>query len=73
MAWQILSLKLISEIRTLLDAFSLNYNRLNTRRDKRELSETLTMLGKRPENIDPLLLCPKLDYFIARFERKERM
>ena len=69
---QPLSLKLISEIRTLLHSFSMNYSRLRSRRDKRELSETLNMLENEPESINILRLCAKLDYFIARLERKER-
>lgn len=69
---QKLSLKLVSEIRSLLHSFDLNYNRLHTRRDKRELKETMSMLEDNPENVDALHLCAKLDYFIARFERKER-
>lgn len=68
---QKISLKLISEIRTLLYAFDQNYSRLRTRRDKQELPETLNLLKQQPDSIDIFQLCAKLDYFIARLERQE--
>lgn len=58
---QKISLKLISETRTLLFSFDQNYNFLHTRKDKRELPETLKLLKQRPESIDPFQLCAKLD------------
>lgn len=67
---QKISLKLISEIRTLLYAFDQNYRFLRTHKDKRELPETLKLLKQHPESIDALQLCAKLDYFIARLERQ---
>lgn len=68
---QVLSLKIISEIRTQLYSFEHKFGRLLTRRDKRHLYVTLQMLDASVDSIDRGHLCRELDYFIARFERRE--
>lgn len=69
---QALSLKLVSEIRTQLYSFEQKFSRLRTREDKFHLKLTFQMLSGELESIDTEKLCSELDYFIARFERRER-
>lgn len=68
---QPLSLKLVSEIRTLLFLFDQKFGRLRTQEDKRQLRATHKILSGPIEAISINQLCRELDYFIARFEREE--
>lgn len=68
---QPLSLKLVSEIRTLLFLFDQKFGRLRTREDKRRLKSTHKILTESLGSINIEQLCRELDYFIARFEREE--
>lgn len=68
---QMLDLKIISDIRTQLYSFEQKFGRLLTWNDKRHLNATLKILDFSLEAIDRRRLCKELDYFIARFERRE--
>ena len=64
--------KVVSDIRTQLFTFQQKFKRLLNREDKKHLKKTLAILSKDIEEIDAKELCMELDYFVARFERKER-
>lgn len=65
-----INLKIISDVRTNLLSFGQKFERLLTHDDKRHMANTLKML-KLCENIDRTKLCAELDYFVARFDKKE--
>ena len=68
----ILNMKIVSDIRTQLFTFQQKFKRLLTREDKLHIKKTLTLLDKPTNEIDKKALCCELDYFVARFERKEQ-
>ena len=63
--------KVISDIRTQLFAYQQKFKRLLSRDDKKHMKATLEILNASSERIDVRSLCRELDYFVARFERKE--
>lgn len=67
----LLNQKVISDIRTQLFAFQQKFRRILNRNDKKHMKATLKILEKGPADIDSAPLCRELDYFVARFERKE--
>lgn len=69
---QLLNPKIVSDIRTQLFGYQQKFKRLLSISDKRHMKITLKLLDSNIDGIDPLLLCKELDYFVARFERKER-
>lgn len=69
---QPITLRIVSNIRTLLFSFKQKFGRLLKWRDLYHLHLTLNMLKKDLELINASNLCTELDYFIARFERMER-
>lgn len=69
---QLLNQKIISDIRTQLFGYQQKFKRLLSSSDKRHMKTALKILDSSIDSIDPSLLCKELDYFIARFERKER-
>ena len=64
--------KVVSDIRTQLFTFQQKFKHLLNWEDKKHLKKTLAILSKDTKEIDPKELCIELDYFVARFERKER-
>lgn len=68
----LLNMKVISDLRTQLFSYDQKFKRLLTREDKTHLKTTLSILNSEIEAIDRKALCTELDYFVARFERKER-
>ena len=68
----LLNTKIISDIRTQLFTFRQKYERLLNWEDRKRLKATLKLLGERESVIDRRKLCEQLDYFVARFERKEK-
>lgn len=69
---QLLNAKIVSDIRTQLFGYQQKFKRLLNRSDKRHMKITLKLLDASIDAIDRSLLCKELDYFVARFERKER-
>nr|DAF30765.1 MAG TPA: hypothetical protein [Caudoviricetes sp.] len=67
----ILNQKIISDIRTQLFGYQQKFKRLLNREDKKHMKVTLKILESKALEIDKHLLCKELDYFVARFERKE--
>ena len=67
----LLDRKIASEIRTQLFTFEQKFKRLLSKNDKQHLQTTLAILNKSVEEISKDELCRELDYFIARFERRE--
>lgn len=67
----IMNQKVISDIRTQLFAYQQKFKRLLSRNDKKHMKNTLEILDVPLEGIDVRSLCRELDYFVARFERKE--
>jgi len=67
----VLDLKVVSDIRKQLFSFQQKFKRLFSKKDKKRLKKTLTLLHAEPDNINKLDLSEQLDYFVARFERKE--
>lgn len=68
----LLNMKVISDIRTQLFSYNQKFRNLLTRQDKTHLKTTLSILDNNIDDIDSRSLCAELDYFVARFERKER-
>ncbi len=68
----LMNMKVISDLRTQLFSYEQRFKRLLNHKDKKKLKETLKLLNKDSEAIDKKALCAELDYFVARFERKER-
>ena len=69
---QLLNAKIVSDIRTQLFGYQQKFKRLLNRSDKRHMKITLKLLDSNVDEINRLLLNKELDYFVARFERKER-
>lgn len=67
----VLNQKVISDIRTELFAYQQKFRRLLSLSDRKHMKCTLKALDCAVENIDVHTLCRELDYFVARFERKE--
>lgn len=67
----LLNQKIISDIRTQLFAYEQKFRRLLSRDDRKHMKTTLEILDTPLAQIDTRLLCKELDYFVARFERKE--
>ena len=67
----IMNQKVISDIRTQLFAYQQKFKRLLSWDDKKHMKATLEILNAPFEGIDVRSLCRELDYFVARFERKE--
>lgn len=67
----LLNQKVISDIRTQLFSYQQKFKRLLNRNDKQHMKATLEILDIPADKIDARLLCRELDYFVARFERKE--
>ncbi|MBD5151285.1 MAG: hypothetical protein HDT16_02045 [Oscillibacter sp.] len=67
----VLNQKVISDIRTQLFTYQQKFKRLLSKDDKRHMKATLEILDTPSEKIDARHLCRELDYFVARFERKE--
>ena len=67
-----LTLKFISEIRTLIFSFPQQFGNLDTRKDKAHYPVIESILAMKPDAIDRYQLCAELDYFIARLDRKEQ-
>lgn len=68
---EILNNKVISDIRTQLFAYQQKFKRLLNRSDKKHMKITLKILDLDIGCIGSQSLCKELDYFVARFERKE--
>jgi len=68
----LLNLKIVSDIRTQLFTYQQKFKRLLSYDDKSHIKATLALLDNYPDGVDPNLLCRELDYFVARFERKEK-
>lgn len=68
----ILNQKVISDIRTQLFTYQQKFQKLLSRSDRKHLKSTLKILEASVYKIDQKKLCAELDYFVARFERKER-
>lgn len=68
----ILNQKVVSDIRTQLFTYQQKFEKLLNRNDQKHLKSTLKILGSSADKIDQQSLCIELDYFVARFERKER-
>lgn len=68
----LLNMKVISDLRTQLFSYNHKFKRLLTREDRKHLKVTLALLDNDVSNIGQKVLCAELDYFVARFERKER-
>ncbi len=68
---KIINQKVISDIRTQLFAYQQKFKRLFNRADKKHMKATLKILDTPLEQIRRSALCKELDYFVARFERKE--
>lgn len=68
----LLNKKIISDIRTQLFTFQQKFKRLLSLKDKIHISKTLVLLRHSIDEINQEALCAELDYFVARFERKER-
>lgn len=68
----LLNNKVISDLRTYLFTFRQRFQRLLSREDRKHLKVTLSMLEKSANDIDRNALCAELDYFVARFEKRER-
>lgn len=67
----LLNQKVISDIRTQLFTYQQKFKRLLSRDDKKHMKTTLELLETPAEKIDVRCLCRELDYFVARFERRE--
>lgn len=67
----VLNQKVISDIRTQLFTYQQKFKRLLNRNDKKHMKVTLEILDTPSEKINIRTLCRELDYFVARFERKE--
>ena len=68
----LLNTKVVSDIRTQLFTYQQKFKRLLNYEDQKRLKNTLTLLNVEVDRIDKHKLCIELDYFVARFERKER-
>lgn len=68
----LVNMKVISDLRTQLFSYEQKFKHLLTREDKSHLKSTLSILNGDIETIESKKLCAELDYFVARFERKER-
>lgn len=71
-AGQPLSLRLISEVRTMLYSFEQKFGRLRRMIDKIHFRRAFRLLEQTEENVDVRALCREMDYFIARMERQEQ-
>lgn len=67
----ILNQKVISDIRTQFFAYQQKFKRLLNWADKKHMKVTLKILDTPLQQFDTDALCRELDYFVARFERKE--
>lgn len=67
----VLNQKVISDIRTQLFGYQQKFKRLLNRKDKKHMKTTLAILDLSLKEVDSRGLCKELDYFVARFERKE--
>lgn len=67
----VLNQKVISDIRTQLFAYQQKFKRLLSWADRNHMRATLAILDTSTEEINVSVLCRELDYFVARFERKE--
>lgn len=63
--------KVISDIRTQFFAYQQKFKRLLNRADKKHMKVTLKILDTPLDQINTDDLGRELDYFVARFERKE--
>lgn len=68
---KIINQKVISDIRTQLFAYQQKFKRLFSWADKKHMKATFKILDTPSERISRSALCKELDYFVARFERKE--
>ena len=68
----LINMKVISDLRTQLFSYEQKFMRLLKREDRKRLKKTLKLLEKDIEKINKKDLCKELDYFVARFERRER-
>jgi uncharacterized membrane protein YhiD involved in acid resistance len=67
----LLDIKIKSQIRTQLYSFQQKFKKLLSKNDKQHIRVTLIILDKDVEDISRDILCKELDYFIARFDKKE--
>jgi hypothetical protein len=67
----LLNRETISQIRTILHVFQIKFELLNGKEDNARLKATFDLLNTDAKNIDKDALCAQLDYFIARFNKKE--
>lgn len=67
----ILNSKVVSDIRTELYSYQQKFQHLLSLNDKNHMKVTLKILETVPDEINKYELCRELDYFVARFERKE--
>lgn len=67
----ILNQKIVSDIRAQLFAYQQKFKHLLNRKDKKHMKATIDLLEKDVDTINRSHLCKELDYFVARFERKE--
>ena len=68
---KILNVKVVSDIRTELYSFQQKFKHLLSWKDKWHIFKTLHILNQDVASINSHKLCRELDYFVARFERKE--
>lgn len=68
----ILNQKVVSDIRTQLYTFRQKFKHLLNGEDKKHMKKTLSLLDQSVDAINAQELCKELDYFVARFDRKER-
>ena len=67
----LINLRIISEVRTYLLSFTQRFKRLLSKEDNKRIIATLAMLKQKIDDIDRAKLCAELDYFVARFDKKE--
>ena len=68
---KILNQKVVSDIRTQLFTYQQKFRRLLNWEDRKHMKRTLKILNTEASAISNTILCQELDYFVARFERKE--
>ncbi len=68
---KILNQKVVSDIRTQLFTYQQKFRRLLNWEDRKHMKRTLKILNTEISAINGTMLCQELDYFVARFERKE--
>lgn len=67
----LITLQIISELRTALWTYKQNYKYILSLLDKARIDIVVKMLDEEPELLDYRLLCKRLDRLIARFAKKE--